>query len=107
MLVPQNRHCQPIIADSLLPKNRKKQQTAEISMEPPAEGDQHRKKHEALVRQDLTEQIHLHTKRTQLGLPHGSSAMELEPSAWVMSPELASRKDFEIFILRCCPAKNN
>lgn len=35
MLVPQNRHCQPIIADSLLPKNRKKQQTAEINMEPP------------------------------------------------------------------------
>lgn len=38
MLVPQNRHCQPIIADSLLPKNRKKQQTAESSMEPPVKG---------------------------------------------------------------------
>lgn len=38
MLAPQNRHCQPIIADSLLPKNRKKQQAAEISMEPPVEG---------------------------------------------------------------------
>lgn len=37
ILVPQNRHCQPIIADSLLPKNRKKQQTAEMSMEPPME----------------------------------------------------------------------
>lgn len=40
MLVPQNRHCQPIIADSLLPKNRKKQQTAEMSMEPPGETGQ-------------------------------------------------------------------
>lgn len=46
MLVPQNRHCQPIIADSLLPKNRKKQQTAEISMEPPVEEGQGQKKHE-------------------------------------------------------------
>lgn len=38
MLAPQKRHCQPIIADSLFPKNRKKQHTAEISIEPPARG---------------------------------------------------------------------
>ena len=87
MLVPQNRHCQPIIADSLLPKNRKKQQTAEISMEPPAQGDQRRKKHEIQVRQHLQKQVHLHTQSPQLGPPHGTPAMELEPSAWVMSPE--------------------
>lgn len=35
MLAPQKRHCQPIIADSLLPKKRKKQHTAEINIEPP------------------------------------------------------------------------
>ena len=96
MLVPQNRHCQPIIADSLLPKNRKKQQTAEMSMEPPAQGDQRRKKHETQVRQHLQKQVHLHTQRAQLGPPHGTPAMELEPSAWVMSPEWAPRKDFKI-----------
>lgn len=39
MLAPQNRHCHPIIADSLFPKNRKKQHTAEISIDPPARGE--------------------------------------------------------------------
>ena len=106
MLVPQNRHCQPIIADSLLPKNRKKQQTAEMSMEPPAEGDQGRKKHEARGRQHLKNHIHLYTKR-DVDPVHRTPAMGLETSMCVTSPELASRKDFENLTLWCCPAQNN
>lgn len=59
ILVPQNRHCQPIIADSLLPKNRKKQQTAEMSMEPPVETSEGQQKRGARVLESAPPQAQL------------------------------------------------
>lgn len=38
MLIPPNRHSRAIMADSLLPKDRKKQLTQEMTLEPAGGG---------------------------------------------------------------------